>query len=76
MNDAVGFTFGFQSAADYHVAFLMDDQWPQAAADGVAGPMMKFKRRNARPCLASMNASSSAARQSEPLRGLFEAAVK
>ena len=58
-DDAVGFTFGWQSPIDHHVAFLINDGHPYRSYDGIRGPMIKFKRRNQHPCMPTMNRSYS-----------------
>ena len=58
-NDGMGITFGWESADNYMRAVLMNDEWPNPAADGVGGPFMKIKARNSRQCLASMDQSNN-----------------
>ena len=61
-NDGVGFTFGYKGANNYHTAVIINDAWPEVAADGIKGPFMKMKKRNARPCAGRMDASNHCTR--------------
>jgi hypothetical protein len=65
-NDGLGFTFGVQSndtagldAPTRHTAHMINDIWPNPPADGIPGPHMKIKRKNARPCLGNMDSTNN-----------------
>ena len=56
-NDGKGFVFGWRSEDDYHVAFVLNDNYLTSSlyTDGANGPMMLIKRRNGRPGSLSMS---------------------
>merc|ERR1719197_1241621 len=58
-NDGIGITFGYNGPNDYFRAESMNDAWPNPAADGVGGPFMKIKKKNANPCVGSMTSANN-----------------
>ena len=58
-NDGIGFVFGYHGLTDRYQVHMINDRWPDPAADAVPGGHMKFKKRNGKVCADTMDAQST-----------------
>ena len=57
-NDGIGIVFGYSASTTRYQVHMINDRWPEPAADDVPGAHMKLKVRNSQNCAAEQDSSN------------------
>lgn len=57
-DDGIGFVFGYKTKNDRYQVHMINDRWPDPAADSVPGPHLKIKMHNGKPASDHFDASN------------------